>query len=180
MRPRPDLRPRRTSVELQLGKRALRFVECVPRRKALVFRVACAGRRAAWAYARRGCGRCTTSTRDARLRQRLGRSRRPPRCACPHSGRKPMGHPVSTLRTVRQSPREHGSRFEPSARAAHRVKPAHLPSRIEHGLPTGCCAVVGNPPCGLRGARRVAHNPARWTTLRSSMPTASTAMMVGQ
>jgi len=36
----------------------------------------------------------------------------------------------------------------------------------EYELPTGCFAVVGNPLCGFGGSQRVAHNQARWTTLR--------------
>src|SRR6266568_3065465 len=72
-----------------------------------------------------------------------------------------------------QSPREHGSRITPSAPNLRRVKAAaHHNPAIEHGLPTGCFAAVGNSPPGQGGAGRVAHSQARWITLRHSHTTA--------
>ena len=49
---------------------------------------------------------------------------------------------------------------------------AHNNLGAEHGLPTGCFAVVDNTPSGQTNGRRVVHNQAPWTTLRrgDSMP----------
>ena len=67
-----------------------------------------------------------------------------------------------------QSPQGHGSRFTPSAVLLIGVNAdqRHPPRLLEHGLPTGCFAVVDNAPRGPMRGRCVVHNQAPWTTLR--------------
>jgi len=65
-----------------------------------------------------------------------------------------------------QSPQRHGSRFTPSVILLGGVNAAQTKRKLaEHGLPTGCFAVVDNTLHGLMEGQRVVHNQARWTTL---------------
>ena len=92
-----------------------------------------------------------------------------------------VSHGPSSGQRTGQSPRGHGSRNTPSARQSRRVKIAARRGRSAgHGLPTGCFAVVDNAPRGVRGASRVVHNHARWTTLRRDLSASSTTSRVVQ
>ena len=65
---------------------------------------------------------------------------------------------------TRQSPQGHGSRSIPSIVLLGGVNAADTQRpRAEHGLTTGCFAVVDNTLRGLTKGQRVVHNQARWT-----------------
>jgi hypothetical protein len=69
----------------------------------------------------------------------------------------------------RQSPQGHGSRSIPSVVLLDGVNAVQTSrSGAEHGLPTGCFAVVDNTLRGLMEGQRVVHNQAPWTTLHRS------------
>ena len=69
----------------------------------------------------------------------------------------------------RQSPQGHGSRSIRSVVLLGGVNAADTQRpRAEHGLTTGCFAVVDNTLRGLTKGQRVVHNQAPWTTLRRS------------
>ena len=79
---------------------------------------------------------------------------------------------------TRQSPRRHGSRLIPSVVLLSGVNAAQIQdAHDEHGLTTGCFAVVDNTPRGPAMGRRVVHNQAPWTTLHRS---SSTSLQYGE